>query len=315
MKRPWRLIFFGTPDFAVPTLEALAAAGEEVAAVVTQPDRPKGRGQRPTPPPVKVRAHALGLPVLQPMRLKDPQFLAQLKGLRPELLVVAAYGRLLPPELLALPEVGCLNVHASLLPHYRGAAPVAWALIQGERETGVTIMWMVEELDAGPIFLQERVPIRPEDNAGTLSARLAEVGAELLVKALKHLRRGEAIKIPQPEAGVSYAPPLTPEMQRLDFTREAKAVAGRIRGLDPEPGAYTLFQGQRLKLFGGRLAKETGSPAPPGTVLSLTPEGLEIACGQGTVTVRELQWPGRKRLPAADFLRGRPLVGEILGQD
>ncbi len=315
MKRPWRLVFFGTPDFAVPTLEALVAAGEEVAAVVTQPDRPRGRGRRLLPPPVKVRAQALGLPVLQPGRLKDPEFLARLRELEPELLVVAAYGRLLPPELLALPRVGCLNVHASLLPRYRGAAPVAWVLIEGEAETGVTIMWMVAELDAGPIFLQERVPIGPEDNAGTLSARLAEVGARLLAAALERLRRGEAVRIPQPDTGVTYAPPLTPEMQRLDFTREARAVAGRIRGLDPEPGAYTLFQGQRLKLFGGRVARETGSPAPPGTVLGLTPYGLEIACGRGTVTVRELQLPGRKRLPAADFLRGRPLAGGILGRD
>ncbi|MCL6621167.1 MAG: methionyl-tRNA formyltransferase [Syntrophobacterales bacterium] len=313
--RPWRVIFFGTPEFAVPTLEALTAAGEEVAAVVTQPDRPRGRGQKPAPPPVKVRAQALGLPVLQPSRLKDPAFLAWLAEMAPELLVVAAYGRLLPAQLLALPQVGCLNVHASLLPRYRGAAPVNWALIHGDPETGVTIMWMVEELDAGPVFLQERVAILPEDNAGTLGARLAEVGARLLVAALQHLRRGEVIKIPQPQTGVSYAPPLTPEMQRLDFTREAREVAGWIRGLDPKPGAYTLYQGKRLKLFGGRVAEETDAPAPPGTVLGLTPAGLLIACGRGLVTVQELQWPGGTRLPAAEFLRGRPLVGEILGQD
>lgn len=314
-QRPWRLIFFGTPDFAVPTLEALAAAGEEVAAVVTQPDQPRGRGQRLSPPPVKVRAQALDLPVLQPTRLRDPGFLARLRDLRPDLLVVAAYGRLLPPELLALPPLGCLNVHASLLPRYRGAAPVQWALINGDEATGVTIMWMVEELDAGPIFLQEQVAIRPEDNAGTLAARLAEVGARLLVEALAHLRRGEVIKIPQPETGVTLAPPLTPEMERLDFRRPAREVAGLIRALDPSPGAHSFHRGERLKLFGGRVAHPEGRHGAPGEVLPLTPAGLEIACGTGTVTVKELQAAGRRRLPAAEFLRGRPLVGQILGRD
>jgi len=310
---PWRVIFLGTPAFAVPTLQALLTAGEEVAAVITQPDKPRGRGRKVSPPPVKERAQAHGLPVLQPVRLKDPEFLTGLQELAPELMVVAAYGRLLPPELLAVPRLGALNVHASLLPKYRGAAPVNWALIRGEKETGVTIMWMVPELDAGPIFLQEKVPIREDDHAGSLAARLAEQGAALLVKALELLRQGQVIKQPQPEEGVSYAPPLTPEMRRLNWNLPAQEVCDWIRGLDPQPGAYTLLKGERLKLFGARVARAEGHPAPPGTVLGPAPEGLEIACREGTITVREVQLAGHKRLPVAEFLRGRPLNREVLG--
>ncbi len=310
---PWRVIFFGTPHFAVPSLQALVESGETVAAVVTQPDKPRGRGQRLSPSPIKTLAAQRGLRVLQPTRLKDPLFLEQLAELKPELFVVAAYGRLLPPELLALPLVGCLNVHASLLPRYRGAAPVNWALMNGDQETGVTIMWMVEELDAGPIFLQERVPINPEDNAGSLATRLAATGARLLLEALGRLRRGEVVKLPQPEEGLSFAPPLTPEMRQVDFSRPAGEVAGRIRGLDPVPGAFTWWRKARLKLFGARVAKESGPPVPPGTVLGLTPAGLEIACGRGSVAVRELQLAGHKRLAAEEFWRGRPLSGQVLG--
>ena len=189
---PWRLIFMGTPQFALPSLEAILAAGEEVAAVVTQPDRPRGRGQVVTASPVKELALAWNLPVLQPQRLKDPELISRLKALAPEIMIVVAYGRILPREILALPSVGVLNVHASLLPRYRGAAPINWALIRGEKETGVTIQWLRYEVDSGPIFLQERAPIGAADNFGTLYDRLAERGAALLVQSLEMLRRGEA---------------------------------------------------------------------------------------------------------------------------
>jgi methionyl-tRNA formyltransferase len=191
---PWRVILLGTPAFGVPTLSELLAAGEDVIGVITQPDKPQGRGQRLSPPPVKELALAHGLKVLQPAKLKDPGFMGALRELAPELMVVAAYGRILTHELLALPTAGFLNVHASLLPKYRGAAPINWALIRGEKETGVTIMWVTYEVDAGPIFLQAKVPIREKDNAGTLAARLAQRGAELLVEALKLLRQGKAVK-------------------------------------------------------------------------------------------------------------------------
>ncbi|MFZ5449247.1 MAG: methionyl-tRNA formyltransferase [Thermodesulfobacteriota bacterium] len=309
---PWRLIFMGTPQFALPSLEAILAAGEEVAAVVTQPDRPRGRGQVVTFSPVKELALEWNLPVLQPHRLKDPELIRDLTALEAELIIVVAYGRILPREILALPSVGSLNVHASLLPRYRGAAPINWALIRGDKVTGVTIQWLRYELDSGPIFLQEQVPIMAEDNFGTLYARLAEVGAALLVQSLEMLRRGEAVKLPQSEAEVTLAPPLAREMRRLRWELPAPEVAGWIRGLDPVPGASTLWQGRILKVFEARVKKSEGSLAPPGTVLRLTTQGLEIACGQGSITVKELQLAGHKRLAAADFLRGQPLLGQRL---
>jgi len=309
---PWRLIFMGTPRFALPSLEAILAAGEAVAAVVTQPDRPRGRGQIVTPSPVKELALAWNLPVLQPQRLQDPEFIGRLKGLEPELMIVVAYGRILTHEILALPSVGFLNVHASLLPRYRGAAPINWALIRGEKETGVTIQWVQYEVDSGPIFLQERVPISAADNFGTMSDRLAERGAALLVQSLDLLRRGEAVKLPQNDPEVTLAPPISREMRRLHWELAAPEVAGWIRGLDPRPGAYTLWQGRVLKLFGARMKKSEGSLADPGTVLKLTRQGLEVACGQGSITVAALQLAGHKRLAAAEFLRGQPLIKQVL---
>jgi len=310
---PWRVIFLGTPYFALPSLEAILAAGEEVVAVITQPDKPRGRGQRISPSPVKMLAEAQGLPVLQPRRLKDPALIQSLKDLGPELMIVVAYGRILTPELLALPSVGFLNVHASLLPRHRGAAPINWALIKGDQETGVTIQWVNYEVDTGPIFLQERVPILPEDTAGTLYVKLARRGAALLAQSLELLRQGRAVRLPQPEEGVTLAPPITPAMRRVDWSRPASQVAGWIRGLDPRPGADTLWQGRLLKLFGARVRKTEGRLAAPGAVLRLGPQGLEVACGQGSVTVAELQLAGHRRLNAPEFLRGQPLLKQMLG--
>jgi len=309
---PWRLIFLGTPQFAVPSLRALLAAGEDVLAVITQPDRPRGRGQKVSPSPVKELALAHGLKILQPVRLKDPEFVATLRDLAPELMIVTAYGRILTHEMLAVPSVGFLNVHASLLPRHRGAAPINWALIRGETETGVTIMWVTYEVDTGSLFLQEVVPILPEDNAGTLAVKLAERGATLLVEALERLRRGQGLKITQPDTGVTLAPPLTAEMRLINWGLTAGEVAGWIRGQDPRPGAYTLWQGRRLLLFGARVEDRAAEGAPPGTVLGLTDGRLLIACAQGVISVRELQLPDRKRLPADEFLRGQPLLGQVL---
>jgi methionyl-tRNA formyltransferase len=302
----------GTPRFALPSLEALMAAGEEVVAVVTQPDRPRGRGQKLSPPPVKELAVAHGLPVLQPQRLKDPALIQDLAALEPELIIVAAYGRILPPEILALPSVGFLNVHASLLPRHRGAAPISWALIRGDKETGVTIIWVQYEVDSGPIFLQERVSILPEDNSGSLAQKLAEKGAALLIRALELLRQGKTIRRPQPEEGITMAPPITREMRRLNWQLPASELAGWIRGLDPSPGAHTFWRGEALKLFGAKVKKTEGSFAIPGTVNRLTALRLEIACGKGSITVKELQLAGHKRMPALEFLRGHPLIKQVL---
>ena len=309
---PWRLIFMGTPGFALPSLEAVLTAGEEVLAVVTQPDRPRGRGQRVSPAPLKDLALSWNLPVLQPQRLKDPALVQQLAALRPELIIVVAYGRILPREILALPSVGPLNVHASLLPKYRGAAPINWALIRGDRETGVTIQWMAAELDAGAIFLQERTPILDEDNYGVLYQKLAERGAALLGQALEKLRRGEATKEPQPGDGITFAPPISREMRRLNWSLPAREVAGWIRGLDPTPGAYALWQDKVLKLFGARVKRSEGNLAAPGTVLGVVNQGVEIACGLGSVLVKELQLAGHKRLIVSEFLRGQPLLKQTL---
>lgn len=302
----------GTPQFALPSLEALLAGGEEVLAVITQPDRPRGRGQRVAPSPVKDLALTWNVPVLQPQNLKDPTLVQQLRTLKPELLVVVAYGRLLPQEILALPSVGPLNVHASLLPRYRGAAPINWALIRGDKETGVTMQWMAPELDAGAIFLQERVPILQEDNCGSLYGKLAERGAALLLQALELLRQGETIREPQLREGITYAPPISREMRRLHWEQAAPEVAGWIRGLDPTPGAYALWRGKVLKLFGARVKKLSGRPAAPGMVLGLVNRELEIACGQGSILVRELQLAGHKRLAVPEFLRGQALLKQQL---
>ena len=310
---PWRLIFLGTPQFAVPSLEALLASGEDVVAVITQPDRPRGRGQKVSPSPVKELALSHGLPVLQPTRLKDPEFVARLKHLAPELMVATAYGRLLTREMLAIPSLGVLNVHASLLPRHRGAAPINWSLIRGDRETGVTIMWMAYELDTGPIFLQKPMPIGPEDNAGTLAAKLAEEGGALLVEALERLRRGEPLKIDQPETGITFAPPLSPGMRLVHWEKSAVEVAGWIKGLDPRPSAYTMWHDQRLRLFGARVEQPAGRNGAPGTVLGVAEGRLLVACGQGTVSLKELQLAGHKRLPAEAFLRGHNLIGQVLG--
>jgi methionyl-tRNA formyltransferase len=303
----------GTPQFAVPSLKGLLEAGEDIVAVITQPDRPRGRGQKVSPSPVKELALKHGLRVLQPVRLKDPEFVATLRDLAPELMIVTAYGRILTHEMLAIPSVGFLNVHASMLPRHRGAAPVNWALIRGDQETGVTIMWVTYEVDTGPLFLQERVPIEPSDNAGAMAVKLATRGGALLVEALEKLRRGEGLKLTQPETGITYAPPISAEMRLIHWDQPAPEVAGWIRGLDPRPGAYTFFQGKRLRFFGGRVEKPAGRLAAPGSVLGLSDGRLEVACGQGSVGIGELQQAGHKRLPAAEFLRGQNLLGQVLG--
>jgi methionyl-tRNA formyltransferase len=238
--------------------------------------------------------------------------LARLRAYEPELMIVVAYGRILTHDLLAMPSVGFLNVHASLLPRYRGPAPLNWALINGDAETGVTIQWVNYEVDTGPIFLQERLPISDADNVGTLYTTLSERGAALLVQALELLRQGRGIRQEQPDTGVTLAPMITKEMRRINWGLPAHEVCGWIRGQDPRPGAYGLWGGKVVRLFGGRIMQSEGQAGPPGAAVRLTSYGLEIACGQGSVAVAELQLAGHKRLPAAEFLRGQPLLHQLL---
>lgn len=307
-------VFMGTPEFAVPALRTLAELGMPVKAVFTQPDRPKGRGQVLTPPPVKVLAAELGIPVLQPVKLRDPEMVAKLKAIAPDLVVVAAYGQILPKSVLEIPRFGCINVHASLLPRFRGASPINKAIMEGERETGITTMLMDAGLDTGAMLVRKTTPIGFEETAGDLHDRLALLGGEALRETIHLLCRGELHPEPQNDAGSSYAPLLKKEDGLIDWSAPARRIHDQVRGLDPWPGAFTLWRGTPLKIFRTRpVADDRGGE--PGMVAVVGEEGLLVFCGSDALLVREVQLPGRKRLPVAEFLHGRSFaVGELLGQ-
>ncbi len=308
-----RLSFMGTPAFALPSLRALVDAGHEICLVVTQPDRPVGRGRRVAPPPVKQAAQELQLPFLQPETLRESAVGAALRAVQPDAIVVVAYGQLLPETILSLPAHGCLNLHASLLPKHRGPAPIPWAIIRGESVTGITIMRIEGRLDAGPMLLQQAEPIRPRDTAGTLAERLAVLGAELLCRALDQVARGTDHLIPQDERLASYAPKLTPEDTHLDWARDAQALDALIRGLLPEPGAVTRFRGQRVKVLEAYV--EDAADAPPGTVLATdSSKGVLVATGQGGLRLTRVQPENRRAMGAAEFARGyRVRPGDAFG--
>jgi methionyl-tRNA formyltransferase len=304
---PYRILFMGTPAFAVPSLQALLDHGEEVVAVVTQPDRPKGRGRKLAPPPVKELALAHGLPVLQPTKIRTAEFLDELRAFNADLFVVTAYGRILPGPLLNLPRLGTINVHGSLLPKYRGAAPIQWAILRGEQETGITIMQMDEGMDTGDILLPRALAITPEDTAATLAARMAALGGQTLIEALDLLKAGKLPRQPQDHSLATDAPPLTKEMGVIDWQRSARDLSCLIRGLDPWPTAHAVLNGETIRLF--KPAVVTAAvPDPPGTVIRADKAGLLVATGEALLQVGELQRDGGKRLPAADFLRGYPIA-------
>jgi len=298
-----RIVFFGSPEFAVPALAAVAES-HEVVAVVTQPDRPAGRGAKVQPPAVKLLATGLGLPVLQPAKLRDGLLARDLASLSPDLFVVVAYGRILPPDLLAVPKLGPWNVHASLLPKFRGAAPIQWSVIRGEPETGVAIMRMEKGLDTGPVAALVREPIRADDTAGSLSARLAPLGARLLAETLPRIAAGTVELREQDHTSATLAPPLTKADGQLDFGQAAQVVSARARGVDPWPGATVLLHGESAKVFFPAMVDGQGQP---GEVLGLRPQGLAIACGTGVIAFSEIQLPGRKRMSAKALLAGHPI--------
>jgi methionyl-tRNA formyltransferase len=304
-----RILFWGTPDFSLPSLGALLGEGHDVVGVVTQPDRPRGRGLAASPSPAKEFAEAEGLAVLQPERARDPAFLDVAGKLEPELNVVVAYGQILSREVLGLPDRGSINVHASLLPALRGAAPINWAIIRGHDRTGITTMRMVEALDAGPILAQVEEPILPDETATDLTVRLSELGAELLIETLALLELGELDETPQDDAAATYAPPLSRDDAHVDWASPARDVANRIRGLDAVPGAWTLLHGTELKVYRPRAVEDVAAAAEPGTVLEVAPsrpdDGMLVACGAGAVWVREVKPAGRRRMTTADWLRGR----------
>ena len=305
-----RALFFGSPAFAVPSLRALAAE-TELLGVVSQPDRPAGRGQTATPPAVKVAAQALGARVIQPEKLRTPEALAELGAFGADLFVVVAYGRILPQAILDLARLGAYNVHASLLPRLRGAAPIQWPIIRGDSETGVSIMRMEAGLDTGPVAAMRALPIRDDDTAGTLSDRLATLGAGLLAETLPAIVEGRVALIPQDHAAATLAPMLTKADGRVAFDRPARLVSAHARGVDPWPGASALLEGEPLKLFAPRVVD--GGGGRPGEVLGLRPQGLAVACAEGAVAFTELQLPGRRRMPAAAVLAGRRIpAGTVL---
>ena len=298
----------GTPDFAVPSLEGLLAAGHTVVGVFTQPDKPKNRGMKFIPTPVKAAAMELGLPVHQPESVKDPAVIDQIRALKPELLAVAAYGKLLPETLLSIPSTAAINVHSSLLPKYRGAAPINWAILSGERETGVTIQHLSRELDAGDIVLAKSTPIGETEDAGQLYTRLSELGAEALSEAVTALANGTASRTPQTGDPGPYAAMLTKEMSPVDWTRSAQEIFNQIRGLIPWPAAVTdVINGTPIKLWGAQVV-EKWTDAYPGMVIAAGKQGIDIACGDGlTLRILVLQASGGKRMSAADYLLGHPI--------
>jgi methionyl-tRNA formyltransferase len=303
----YRIVFMGTPEFAVSALKALIEGPNQIVAVVTQPDRPRGRGRKLMPSPIKVLAEKAGIAVLQPEKARSPEFLSQVRELDPDILVVAAYGQIFPQELLDIPRIMPINVHGSLLPKYRGAAPIQWAIIQGDIKTGITIMEMDAGMDTGPILLQKALSIGPEETFGELYERMAGLGAGLLVQALEELHKGTLKPIYQPEEGISYAPSIKPEMARLDWSQPARRISCMVRALDPRPGAYTLWNGQRLRLYMPFVIEMDAKDMEPGTVCRVGEDGMVIVTGDGCLGIRELQWPGKRRMPCAEFLRGRPI--------
>lgn len=309
-----KVIFMGTPDFAVPSLKVLFEAGHVIAAVVTRPDRPKGRGGRTSPPPVKEMALSLGLPVLQPEHLKDPAFLRQMGELRPEAVVVVAYGKILPKEILSLPGRGCINVHASLLPRYRGAAPIHRAVINGENKSGVTTMYMEEGLDTGDIIQQKKVAIGEDDTTGDLHDRLSLLGADLLSETLALIAKGWAPRVSQDDSLATYAPPITAEDEIIRWDNPARRIKDQVRGLNPWPGARTYLGGRLVKVWRVQVAGEHESGGLPGMVLGFPGEGISVQAGAGQVLITELQADGAKRMGAAEFLRGAKLLPGTLFQ-
>jgi methionyl-tRNA formyltransferase len=301
-----RIVFMGTPEFAVPSLEALLKSDDRVVGIVTQPDRPRGRGQRLSPSPVKIIAQREQIPVLQPTKMKEPAFLGELSAWKPDVIAVAAFGRILPPAILSLPPRGCINVHGSLLPKYRGAGPIQWALINGETETGITTMLMDEGMDTGAMLLQQAIPIAYDDTAGSLALRLADLGGRLLVETFMQLKSGTLTPRPQDESQATLAPLLKKEDGAINWTMPARAIANRIRGLTPWPGAYTFFKTERWTIARAAALDES-TPLSPGQIAALTKDAIHVATGTGLLAIRELQPANGRRMPAAQYLAGHPL--------
>ena len=298
-----KLVFFGTPEFAVLPLQTLLSSNHEILAVVTQPDRQSGRGRHMKPSPVKLEAQKAGIRILQPQSVKDENFISELKSFNPSSIVLVAYGQILPAAIIDLPKQGCINIHASLLPSYRGAAPVNWAIINGEKKTGITIMLLDEGMDTGPVLLQDEIEIRESDTTGTLYLKLSEIGADLLISLLNDLEGGNVT--PYAQTGeVSYAPVLKKTDGLLNWSRSAKDICNFIRGMNPWPGAYSYIEGERIKLLSARPTDDNG---PEGVIKKISKDELIVSAGNGAVSILELQPSGKPAMPIRAFLQGRKL--------
>jgi methionyl-tRNA formyltransferase len=302
-----RIVFMGTPEFAVPSLEALLQSEDTVVGVVTQPDKPKGRGQTVATSPIKQLAEKAGVPILQPLKMKDPAFLDALRTWQPDLIAVTAFGRILPPVILDLPPKGCVNVHGSLLPKYRGAGPIQWAVMNGEHETGITTMLMDAGMDTGAMLLQERVQIDPEDTAGSLSEKLAKVGGPLLIETIRRLKAGTLTPRPQDDGQATMAPLLEKEMGQIDWTLPGTEIANRVRGLAPWPGAFTHAGQERWTIWKARALSDP-TTAEPGTAVAVTKEAIHIATGLGLLTITEIQPANGRRMTIQQYLAGHRLT-------
>ena len=306
-----RIVFMGTPDFSVPVLEALVQEGHEVVQVVTQPDKPKGRGKSVLMTPVKEKALALGLPVWQPERIRRPEAVEQLKELAPDVIVVVAFGQILSRQVLDIPRLGCVNVHASLLPKYRGAAPIQWAILDGETCTGVTTMLMDEGIDTGDMLEKLEVPIAPDETGGSLHDKLSRAGAELIRSTLRRLEAGTLVPEPQTEEGTCYARMLTKTMGDIDWNMDAAAIERLIRGLNPWPSAYTHLDGRTLKIWKAQV-REGNPEGVCGQIVETGRDSISVKTGNGVLVLQEVQLEGKKRMDAGAFLRGFPLKAEMV---
>ena len=305
------IIFMGTPDFAIPSLSRLIASDNNILGVVTQPDRPRGRSKKLQPPSVKTLALQHGLPVLQPEKVKEDNFIQWLKSQNPDLIVVVAFGQILPPKILNIPSSGCINLHASLLPDYRGAAPINWVLINGEKKTGVTTIFMNEWMDTGDIFLQREINIEQEDDALTLSQRLSTLGSKLLLETIIQLKKGILTPIPQNHSKASYAPSLKKEDGRIDWSKSAQAIHNQIRGTLPWPGTFANLKNKLLKIFKSKVV-ECESQDTPGKISQVNPEGINVATGKGYLLLTEVQLQDRRRMEVAEFIKGNPVSIETV---
>lgn len=307
-----KIVFMGTPDFSVNALENIVKAGHDVVGVITQPDKPKGRGGKMQYTPVKEKALELGLDVYQPQRVKEPEFIEKLKEMNPDAIVVIAFGQILPKEILDMPKYGCINVHASLLPKYRGAAPIQWAVIEGEKETGVTTMYMNEGLDTGDIIDKVVVPIDKKETGGSLFDKLAIEGGKLILKTLIELENGTAVRTPQDDSKSNYAGMINKQLGKIDFNKSANEIERLIRGLNPWPSAYTKMDGKTLKIWDADV-DDSENDSAPGTINEVGKDFIRVATGKGSLKILELQLEGKKRMKTRDFLNGAKIPDRMEG--